>query len=57
MCQDVSNALSLTSSVWTEIMQCVKQTLSLSGRKGTSVSGLEMEGMVLAPYSPGTVRG
>lgn len=57
MCQDLSNALSLTSSVWTEIVQCVKQTLSLSGRKGTSVSGLEMEGIVLAPYSPGTVRG
>lgn len=53
MCQDLSNALSLTSSIWSEIMQCVRQTLSLSGRKGTAGSGSEMEGIVLAPYSPG----
>lgn len=51
MCEDQSDALSLTSLVWTEIVQCIRQTLSLSGRKGPAVSDLEMEGFILASYS------
>lgn len=56
MCEDQSDALSLTSLVWTEIVQCRRQTLSLSGRKGPAVSACEKEGFILA--SSGTeIRG
>lgn len=49
MCEDQSDALSLTSFIWTEIVQCRRHTLSLSGRKGPAVSDLEMEFLCLIP--------
>lgn len=51
MCEDQSDALSLTSFIWTEIVQCIRHTLSLSGGKGPAVSDLEMEGLILMSRS------
>lgn len=51
MCEDQSDALSLTPLIWTEIVQSMRLTLSLSGGKGPAASDLELEFFCLNPLN------
>lgn len=51
MCGDQSDALSLTPLIWTEIVQSMRLTLSLNGRKGPAASDLGLEFFCLIPLT------